>query len=117
MSIKQIHVSEPWFSYIKNGDKRIEGRLNKGTFSELRKKDIIEIFNKDLGDKFQVKIIKIVKYSSFEEYLVKEGLLRTLPYIDSIKDGINIYRQFYSEEDEKKYGILAIYLDKRVYKQ
>jgi ASC-1-like (ASCH) protein len=112
MEYKEIHVSEPWFSYIKNKKKRIEGRLDKGTFSQLRKKEIITVFNKELNQKFNVEIIKIVKYKSFEEYLLQEGLKRTLPNIRTIEDGIKIYRQFYTKEDENKYGILAIYIRK-----
>ena len=54
MEYKEIHVSEPWFSYIKNKKKRIEGRLNKGTFSQLQKKEIIIVFNKELDQKFNV---------------------------------------------------------------
>jgi ASC-1-like (ASCH) protein len=112
MEIKEIHVSQPWLSYIKNKDKRIEGRLNKGTFSQLQKKEIVRFFNKDLNQKFNVKIINIVKYKSFEEYLIQEGLKRTLPGIKTIEDGVQIYRQFYTKEDEDKFGILAIYVKK-----
>ena len=110
MEIKEIHVSEPWFTYIKNNKKRIEGRLNKGSFSELKKKQIIRFFNKDLNEKFDAKIVNIVKYKSFEEYLTQEGLKRTLPNINTIQDGVSIYRQYYSLDDENRFGILAIYV-------
>jgi len=106
--IKEINVSEPWFSFIKNKKKRIEGRLNKGTFSQLKKGDIIKFRNKD--DSFIAKIRKIVKYKTFEEYLMKEGLKRTLPTVKTINEGVNIYYQYYSKDQEKEYGILAIYI-------
>ena len=108
--IKEINVSNPWFRYICNNQKRIEGRLNKGKFNLLKKGDIVKVTNDDKH--CFVKILKIVNYKSFEEYLVFEGLKRTLPGIKTIKEGIDVYRQFYSAEDENLYGILAVYLKK-----
>jgi len=108
---KSINVQEPWFDYIKNKQKTIEGRLNKGIFSELNVGDEI-IINKKKNDMtidyVEAKIIRITKYKSFEEYLSQEGLRRTLPGINTIEDGENIYYKFYTKQDEEKYGILAI---------
>ena len=47
-------------------------------------------------------------YNTFNDYLVMEGLKRTLPGIKSINDGVNIYYSFYSKEQENMYGVLAI---------
>ena len=106
----EITVKEPYFYYIKKRKKTIEGRLNTGKFSLFKKDDILKIIN---GDNYViVKIKKIKKYSSFEEYLSQEGLKRTLPNIKTINDGVNIYHKFYSQENENKYGVLAIYLKK-----
>ena len=106
--MQEINVSEPWFTYIKKNKKVIEGRLNKGTFSNLKKNDIIKFKNND--DEVLVKIIKIVNYKTFREYLTQEGLKRTLPSIKTLDEGINIYYQYYTRENEEKYGILAIYI-------
>ena len=106
--MQEINVSDPWFLLIKKGKKKIEGRLNKGTFANLKKDDIIKFKNNDSF--FMAKIIKIIKYSTFEEYLSQEGLARTLPGIKTIKEGINIYYKYYTPEQEKEIGILAIYI-------
>ncbi len=109
--MKEINVSEPWFSFLKNKKKRIEGRLNKGVFSTLEKGEIIKFVNG--GDKqvsFKAKIKKIVKYNTFEDYLSQEGLKRTLPNIKTIEEGCNIYYQYYTKEQEKEFKILAIYI-------
>lgn len=106
----EIKVSDPWFSFIKNKQKKIEGRLNKGKFSKFSKNDIITIKNSDESITVTAKIVKLVRYSSFEEYLTQEGLKRTLPGIKSISDGVNIYHKFYSKEQEDEFGILAIYI-------
>ena len=42
MSIYEKNLSEPWFSLIKLRIKKVEGRLNKGTFAELQKGEIIK---------------------------------------------------------------------------
>jgi ASC-1-like (ASCH) protein len=108
--MKEINVSEPWFSFLKNKKKRIEGRLNKGVFSTLEKGEIIKFVNGD--NTFKAKIKKIVYYNTFEEYLSQEGLKRTLPNIKTIEEGCNIYYKYYTKEQEREYKILAIYIKK-----
>lgn len=43
------NVSEPWFSLIKIGCKKYEGRLNKGDFSEMKKGDYILFTNNEFN--------------------------------------------------------------------
>jgi ASC-1-like (ASCH) protein len=106
MTTYEISVSNPWFNYIKNKKKKVEGRLNKNIFAQLKKGDIVIFTNNDM--KIKTKIKRITKYKSFNDYLTQEGLRTTLPNIKTIDDGIAIYRQFYSEEKEREYGVLAI---------
>ena len=110
--IYKKHLSEPHFSNVKNGKKIIEGRLNKGSFSEFKVNDIIEWFNDDGGKKRKIrtKIISIGHYKTFENMIRKERLKNTLPEQSLIKNGAQVYYQFYSKTDEKKYGVLAFRL-------
>lgn len=106
-----INVREPWFSLIKSGKKTVEGRLNHALFKNI-----------SVGDKITWKcgsaqhdsiVSAINKYSSFKDMIETEGLANVLPGIATVADGINIYRQFYSEDKEKMFGVLAlIQLDK-----
>lgn len=109
MSIQEINVSHPWFDYIKLGKKTIEGRLNKGIFSQIKKDDIIKFVNND--DYVKVRVKNINYYDSFLQYLTLEGLKRTLPDVYTIEEGINIYYKYYTKEQEKEYRILAIYIE------
>lgn len=109
VSMYKKHVSEPWFSLIKNGTKTVEGRLNKGEFSKMKKGDIITWFN-DKKTPFRTKILSIKKYKSFEDYLRKERLKNTLPGITRINKGVAIYYKFFTKEMEKTFGVLAIRL-------
>lgn len=104
------HLSEPWFSLIKIGKKTVEGRLNIDWAKEVKEGDTIVWSNGDF--KFERAFRTVVKgkriYESFETFLQKEGLENALPGIDTIDDGVKVYRKYYTEEMEKNIGVVAI---------
>ena len=109
------HLSEPWFSLIAVGIKKVEGRpLSKIIWNEISEGDIIEWFNEDFGWKrtIRTKILELTKYRDFEHLLTVEGLNETLPGIESIEDGIRLYNKYYTIEEEKSNGVLAITLER-----
>ena len=59
---------------------------------------------------YRTVILKKTYYPSFENYLENEGLRNTLPSIEDPNDGLKIYQTYYSEEDEKIYGVIALEL-------
>lgn len=103
-------VSEPWFTLIKLGLKAVEGRLKRGEFDDMRVGDRIKLVNSDLGFKreFIVMIEWITYYDNFADYLEAEGLTGTLPGVDTMEEGLAVYYKYYTEEDEKKYGVIAM---------
>ena len=103
-----FNVQEPWFTEIKNGNKKVEGRLNKGKFKDLKINDII-IWNNE----FKTKIIRLTHYNNFYFYLINEGLRNTLPSknIRSIESGLQVYHKFYTHDMEKEFGVLAIEIE------
>jgi len=107
------HLSEPWFSLVMLDKKKYEGRLNKGEFSSLKVGNVITFFNDDFSihREFSVEVTKIKKYTSFLFFLTSK-LYKALPSVSTIKEGITVYRNYYSENDEKKYGIIAIKIKK-----
>lgn len=106
----EININSRWFEKIQKGQKKVEGRLNKGKFANMKKGDIFFFVSK--SDKLKVQVKNIYKYKSFHEYLEMEGLRRTLPGVSSIEKGKEIYYEFYSLEMEKEFGILAIEVKK-----
>ena len=108
-----ITVKEPWFTLIKMKLKSVEGRLNKGLFSKFKKDDIVNWVKITNNKKHIVKtkIVSVNKYNSFKEMLQKETLKRTLPGIPTVNCGVEVYRQYFSENFEKKYGVVAIQLE------
>jgi ASC-1-like (ASCH) protein len=111
------HVSEPWFSLINLGLKIVEGRKNKGRFHDMKVGDIIEWKNEDfMSRSVKTKITKKVVYSTFKEYLETEGLDNCLPGMPSIEHGLSVYYKYYTKEDEKEYGVMAIHIQLLNYK-
>lgn len=106
------HLSEPWFSLISLGLKTVEGRKNKGKFKDMEVGKIIQWFNDDFEHRsINTRIISKQTYSTFEEYLVSEGLDKCLPGIPSISHGLSVYFKYFTKEDESTYGVVAIRLE------
>src|ERR1700744_4295165 len=82
-NIYKIFVNEPWFTLIKNGVKKVEGRPNKGIFEKIKVGDIIIFQNKDKHTK-QMKEVKteiVTKkiYKNFEDLIEAEKIENILP--------------------------------------
>lgn len=113
--IYEKSVLEPWFSLIKTGVKKIEGRPKKGMFSTLKKGDRI-VWTNDLGGNHRTcdtLITDVRYYDTFYQMIEAEKLENVLPAsgcgIKTVSDGVDkVYRQWYDEVVEKKYGICAI---------
>jgi len=103
-----INIKQPWFNLITAKKKIVEGRLNKGFFANLKINDTIIFTHKKLKTKMIIKSIN--KYNNFKEMIEEEGLSNVMPGIKSIDEAVGLYRQYYTQDDEKKYGVLAINL-------
>ena len=66
------HLSEPWFSLIKIGAKKCEGRLYKGDFALMKNGDYILFENNDFkfSRSFRCKITSIHNYESFTPFYI-----------------------------------------------
>lgn len=104
-----MKLREIYFNKIKNGEKIYEIRLNDEKRQLINVGDVI-IFKKEpeLQDSIQTVVEDLVYFKSFSE------MINTLPlskvgFENETKQEIeDIYHQFYSKEDEAKYGVLAI---------
>jgi ASC-1-like (ASCH) protein len=98
-----INVQEPYFSLIANGKKTVEGRLAKDKFKSLNKGDIITI-----NDQLNKKVDYVNIYNSFEDMLIMEGVLNTIPDAKILEDAVNVYYKFFTKEDENQFKVAAI---------
>lgn len=117
MVIIKKHLSQPWFDYVQNGIKTVEGRLDRGDFAKLQLGDEILFYNDDNDSISNISfyqeilchVLKIIKYRSFKELLEQEGVRNVIPG-RNLDEAIRIYRMIYNEEDEMEYGVLAIHM-------
>ncbi|HOX97253.1 MAG TPA: ASCH domain-containing protein [bacterium] len=109
MPIVSINVQEPYHSFILNGQKIVEGRLNKGKFAEIKIGDILEIE----PEKIQFEVIGKNIYKSFKEMIEVEGVENVIPDKKNIDDAVNVYYKFYTKEQEIEFGVAAIKIQKR----
>jgi ASC-1-like (ASCH) protein len=103
MSFVSINVQEPYFSFIKEEKKTVEGRLNKGKFSDIKVGDICVINNK-----IEVEVIGKRHYKTFQEMISVEGIKKVIPNVDSIEEAVAVYYKFYTKEKEIEHGVIAI---------
>ncbi|KAG7575826.1 ASCH domain [Arabidopsis thaliana x Arabidopsis arenosa] len=99
----ELHVQEPYFTQLKDGRKTVEGRCAVGDYMRISSGDFI-LFNKCL----LLEVQDVHHYTSFSEMLRMEGLAKVLPGVESIEEGVQVYRNFYSEEKERMNGVVAI---------
>lgn len=98
----ELDVQEPYLGFIKSGKKTVEGRLAKEKYLKLESSDLIRINN------LEIKVLNVNRYKSFSEMLVMEGVKNVIPNKDNLDDAQNVYYNFYTREDEKKYGVVGI---------
>jgi ASC-1-like (ASCH) protein len=108
-----IECAQPWFDFIKNGIKKIEGRKQSLKFKHIVKDDILRFkCSSNLEQQFLVKVIKVNFYSSLTEYLINEGIENCLPGITELDEAQHIYLQYSTLEEIKNCGgMMAIHIE------
>lgn len=104
MNIVSINVQEPYRSFILNGKKTVEGRLNKGKFASINVGSIIEIE----PEKIKFNVLGKNVYPDFKSMIEKEGIENVIPDKQTINDAVGVYYKFYTKEQEKEFGVVAI---------
>lgn len=102
----KLHVQKEYFTAIKEGKKIFEGRLAKEKYRQLSLGDKIEFYD---GEDTVIKnITSIHIFDSFGNGGNFLGVSNITPGVSSVKELISLYRKFYSEMDEQKYGAIFI---------
>lgn len=95
MLLKQLKTKKKDIELILNDEKR--QMINIG--------DIIEFLHIDTNEVIKVEVINLYKYSTFEELFSKFEHKR---FGLKDNDDASIMNNFYSREDQEKYGTLGI---------
>lgn len=98
------NIQEPYTSFVVDGQKTVEGRLNRGKFAALEVGDIMEMNDERTPFVVMAKTV----YPTFCEMLEAEGIANVLPDQYSLDRGVDVYRKFYSEEEEREFGVVAL---------
>lgn len=107
MNTIEINIQEPYFSFIRDGVKTVEGRINKGRFAQIREGDTLIV--KGIAKQFKVLYKK--PYKTFLEMIEKEGVKNVIPDKESVQDGANVYFKFFTKKQEKEFGVVAIKIE------
>ncbi len=112
MATYAMKLQESAFERIKSGRKNIELRLFDEKRQGLNLGDSIEFSNvQDINAKVHVKIIALIRYPTFEELIAEFGMeYFCYPKWYSLEKYLPSIYTIYSQEDEKKYGVLGIKL-------
>lgn len=93
------------FKAMKNKEKDIELRLNDEKRRRINIDDIIIFTHVDTGEELKTKVVNLYQFDTFEEMFSS---------LDNSRFGLNnndtfeIMYNFYTKDEEKKYGGLAI---------
>ena len=101
----RLHA-EP-FQLIKNGSKTIEMRLYDDKRRLLQVGDILEFQSRTTGEVLETKVLALHLYSSFEE-LYKHFDKISLGYLKDEEADPNDMSQYYTLEEQEKYGVVGI---------
>lgn len=102
-----IDVQEPFFTQLRNGQKTVEGRCALGNYKRILPGDFL------LVNRCLLLTVQAVNwYGTFYEMIEAESIGNVLPGIKTVKEGVQVYRRFYSEVKEKSGGVLAIVVSK-----
>lgn len=109
--VYEMNLNDLPFQLIKDGSKTIEMRLNDEKRQLLKVGDFIEFTNRDTLEKLKVKVENLYRYDSFFE-LYKHFDKVSLGYLEDEVADYKDMEQYYTVEQQKKYGVLGIEIKK-----
>lgn len=108
MKVIDIHCEDPWFSYIRQGIKPVEGRKKTHRYAKIKAGDRIQFLNGD--EHFLVDVIEVREYPTIEDYLKDVTLEKALPGVKTMKEALDIYYEWSPKEKIRQYGFLGIFV-------
>lgn len=99
------------FNLIKSGTKTIELRLNDLKRQKIKVGDLIEFTNRITDEKMVVRVVDLIKFNSFSD-LYKNFSKVSMGYREDENANPSDMELYYSLEEQEKYGVLAIKIEK-----
>ena len=110
-----IHLDEDIFEVVKNGTKNIECRLNDEKRRLLKIGDKLTFLKRPNDiEKIEAVVEDLKYYNNFKEmmndYSIEEVYIKGYTKNEFLK----LLERFYTEENQKQYGVVAIKFKKKV---
>lgn len=104
----EMKLNENAFNNIKNGIKKFELRLYDDRRKNINLNDTIIFHNlNNLDDTISVKVLALLRYHTFADFF-EDIDYKLCGTANSLEQKLERVHTFYTEEQEKEYGILAI---------
>lgn len=100
-----MNLHQKPFNLIKEGTKNIETRLFDEKRRAIKTGDVIEFISRESREKLLVEVIGLAVFETFEELF--SSFTPESFGANNKEDLFSIY-QYYSKEDEKRYGVIGI---------
>lgn len=103
---------------VLNGNKTIECRLNKGKFAKYQPGDHVWLREDIYKDgviveskpkRALVEVVKTETYPTFRAMFETIGYDKAIPRAASVQEALSTCYQFYTREQEKELGVIAVY--------
>ena len=108
-----MKLKEQYFNYIKFGTKTYEIRLNDEKRQKIKIGDYIEFQKEPLKEeKIIYKVDDLLYFKNFEELINKIDITLLASSKETKEELLKTLNSFYNAEEQKKYGVVAIKLDK-----
>ncbi len=116
----EIGIETSILEDILSGKKTIECRLGKQKFLKIRPGDVLSIREdtwkgdkilRSIPNRAEIKVTQILYFETFTEAFASIDFKEAIPSAASPSEAVEAYRKFYTSEDEKKYGVVAIYFE------
>ncbi|HEX7542589.1 MAG TPA: ASCH domain-containing protein [Patescibacteria group bacterium] len=105
--VYKMQLATEYFNKIRNGTKTIECRLYDEKRELLKVGDAIEFTNtENEEEKIKSEIVALHNFPNFSELL--DYFPITILGGENKEQFLSILKKFYSNEDEKKYGVVGI---------
>ena len=113
----EIGIEKSLLQSILGGKKTIEGRLGKPKYLKLRVGDKLHL-REDVWKDGSITastpniatatITQLLYFESFEEMFNSVNYAAAVPSADNPDEALEVYKNFYTPEDEAEYGVVAI---------
>ncbi len=110
LKIHTLYVEKAYVPLIREGQKTVEGRLNKEKYQTMKPGDILAFcVKREPSDTTFCKVLRLRTYKTFRAMLEAEGLRSCLPTAETLEEGVAMYHRFADyQKGEKRDGVLAI---------